>query len=125
MAKAKARNRVIEGEYKGKAVGYTSLRFYIMLGIFKSIDLTTENVESYQLVDEQTFSAGAGEGLARGLVGGAIAGGIGALAGVMTAPENDIYAVIINFKDGKKSLIEMDGKYYSVLKKNLMYNVKL
>ena len=43
----------------------------------------------------------------------------------MTVPENDIYAVIINFKDGKKSLIEMDGKYYSVLKKNLMYNVKL
>lgn len=121
----KARNRVIEGEYKGKAVGYTSLRFYIMLGIFKSLDLNTDNVESYQLIDEQSFKAGVGESALRGLVGGAVAGGAGALAGVMTAHENDIYVVLINFKDGKKSLIEIDGKYYNVLKKNLMYNVNL
>ena len=125
MAKAKARNRVIEGEYKGKAIGCTFKVIFISVSLFKTIDITTENVESYQLVDEQTSGAGAGEGLARGLVGGAIAGGIGALAGVMTVPENDIYAVIINFKDGKKSLIEIDGERFSVLKKSLMYNVKL
>lgn len=125
MAKAKAKNRVIDGEYKGKAIGCSYKEIFISISLFKMIDITTENVESYQLVDEQTFSAGAGAGLARGLVGGAIAGGIGALAGVMTAPESDIYAVIINFKDGKKSLIEIDGERFNVLKKSLMYNVKL
>ena len=93
MAKVKARNRVIEGDYEGKAVGIASLEFYILLGIFKSIYLNNDNVESYQVVGEQI--------------------------------KEDTYAVLINFKDGKKSLIEMDGKHFSVLKKNLMYNVKL
>ena len=35
----KAKNRVIDGEYKGKVVGYTSSSFYILLGIFKALNL--------------------------------------------------------------------------------------
>lgn len=125
MAKGRARNMVIEGEYKRKTVGYTNLRFYIILGLFKTLNLNTENVESYNLVDEQSFGAGAGESALRGLVGGAIAGGAGAMAGVATAPQNDIYVVLIKFKDGKKSLLEIDGEHYNALKRSCMYNLDL
>ena len=38
-------------------------------------------------------------------------------------PINDIYVVLIKFKDGKKSLIEMDGKHYMVFKRTFMYNI--
>lgn len=125
MAKGRARNMVIEGEYKGKIVGHAAGEVYITLRLFKTLDLNSKNVESYQLVDEQIIGAGTGESVLRGLVGGAVAGGAGAMAGVMTAPQNDIYAVIINFKDGKRSLIEINGERYSILKKNCMYNVQL
>ena len=124
MAK-KARNIVIEGEYKGKGIACTAIRIFIVPKVFKTIDLNCESVESYQLVDEKTFSGGAGAAVARGLVGNAIAGGIGALAGVASTPQNDVYIVLINFKDGKKSLIEIDGKHFDILKQSLMYNVKL
>ncbi len=124
MAK-KARNLVIEGEYKGKGVGCSAGEIYIVPKIFKMIQLNCESVESYQLVDEKTFSAGAGTSLARGIIGNAIAGNAGALAGIASAPQNDVYIVLINFKDGKKSLIEIDGKHFEILKQNLMYNLKL
>lgn len=86
--------------------------------------LTPENVESYELVDAQSFGAGAGESAVRGLVGGAIAGNAGALAGLMTAPQNDIYVVLIKFKDGKKSLIEDDATRGQIQKWQDSFNYK-
>ena len=38
-------------------------------------------------------------------------------------PANDIYVVLFKFKDGKKSLIEMDGERFIVFKRHFMYNM--
>ncbi len=38
-------------------------------------------------------------------------------------PINDVYVVLIKFKDGKKSLIEMDGKHFMTFKRTFMYKI--
>ncbi len=38
-------------------------------------------------------------------------------------PMNDLYVVFIKFKDGKKSLIEMDGKHFMTFKRTFMYKI--
>ena len=100
MAKNIRLNMVIDGEYKGKLLGcFADRGIYIVTGLFKTLYLNKDNVEKYELVDEQKYGVGTdGQG---------------------------VYAVLINFKDGKKSLIEIDGEYFSTLKRSLMYNVKL
>ncbi len=71
-------------------------------------------VESYELItDEHRKSAKSG--IARGLVGGALLGPIGILAGGMSAKSKGIYQVAIQFKDGKRSLLEVDDKIYKAI----------
>ena len=38
-------------------------------------------------------------------------------------PMNDVYVVLIKFKDGKKSLIEMDGQHFMTFKRTFMYKI--
>ncbi len=71
-------------------------------------------VESYELItDEHRKSAKSG--IARGLVGGALLGPVGILAGGMSAKSKGIYQVPIQFKDGKRSLLEVDDKIYKAI----------
>ncbi len=71
-------------------------------------------VESYELItDEHRKSAKSG--IARGLVGGALLGPVGILAGGMSAKSKGIYQVAIQFKDGKRSLLEVDDKIYKAI----------
>lgn len=114
---AKAKNIVIAGDYQGKGVGATSQGIYIITAFMKTLDLTKENVESYEVItDEHRKSAASG--VARGLVGGVLLGPVGLLAGGLSAKNKGIYQVAIQFKDGKKSLIEIDDKIYKVLVKS-------
>lgn len=53
----------------------------------------------------------------RGLVGGALLGPIGLLAGGMSAKSKGVYQVAVVFKDGKRSLLELDDKRYKALMK--------
>lgn len=114
---AKAKNIVIAGDYQGKGVGVTSQGIYIIIAFMKTLDLTKDTVESYEVItDEHRKSAASG--VARGLVGGALLGSVGLLAGGLSAKNKGIYQVAIQFKDGKKSLIEIDDKIYKVLVKS-------
>lgn len=71
-------------------------------------------VESYELItDEHRKSAKSG--IARGLVGGALLGPVGMLAGGMSAKSKGIYKIAIQFKDGKRSLLEVDDKIYKAI----------
>lgn len=71
-------------------------------------------VESYELItDEHRKSAKCR--IARGLVGGALLGPVGILAGGMSAKSKGIYQVAIQFKDGKRSLLEVDDKIYKAI----------
>lgn len=112
---AKAKNKVIAGDYEGKKVDGGGLSpAFIMVGMFKSINLDNKNVESYEIItDEHRKSAKSG--VARGLVGGALLGPVGMLAGGISAKSKGIYQVAVQFKDGKRSLLEIDDKIYKAL----------
>ena len=116
---AKAKNKVIAGDYLNCAVGSTFGQLYFVLGFTKNnLYLNNETVESYELItDEHRKSASSG--VARGLVGGALLGPVGLLAGGLSAKSKGIYQIAILFKDGKRSLIEVDDKIYKALIKVL------
>lgn len=115
---AKAKNKVIAGEYTGKQVLYTLGFSSISIGTFKkALSLDKDNVKSYELItDEHRKSAASG--VARGLVGGALLGPVGMLAGGLSAKNKGIFQVAIEFNDGKRSLIEVDDKIYNSIVKN-------
>ncbi|AWO73868.1 hypothetical protein C1N76_04305 [Geobacillus thermoleovorans] len=54
----------------------------------------------------------------RGLVGSFLLGPVGLLAG-LSAKTKGVHVVAIKFKDGKKSLLEVNEKIYAALMKNL------
>lgn len=114
---AKAKNSVIAGDYAGKLLSCTSGRVFISIGFFKSLELNNKAVESMEVItDEHRKSAASG--VARGLVGGALLGPVGMLAGGISAKSKGIYQVAVQFKDGKKSLLEVDDKIYKALVKS-------
>lgn len=108
-----AKNTVIAGDYLYKSVSTVLGMPAIGIGFGKSLFLDKDNVESYELItDEHRKSAVSG--VSRGLVGGVLLGPVGLLAG-LSAKNKSTMVVAIEFKDGKKSLIEMDGKVYKAL----------
>lgn len=107
-----AKNRVIAGDYNGMPItgGFGQVR--LSVSTFKSIVLNSSTVETYEIItDEHRKSAASG--VARGIVGGVLLGSVGMLAGALSAKEKATYHVAIQFKDGKKSLIEVDDKIYN------------
>ena len=109
-----AKNRVIAGDYLGKSLILGMGKTSLVVGFGKNYYLTKDVVESYELItDEHRKSAASG--VARGLVGGALLGPVGLLAGGLSAKNKGIYQVALQFKDGKKSLIEIDDKMYKAL----------
>lgn len=115
---AKAKNKVIAGDYEGKQVLCSFGSISISIGIIKSLDVNKKTVESYELItDEHRKSAASG--VARGLVGGALLGPVGLLAGGISAKNKGIYQIAIQFKDGKRSLLEVDDKIYKALIKSV------
>ena len=114
---AKAKNKVVAGDYTGASVGSALSSAYISKGVFGTIDLDSKSVRSYELVageQNKSFSSG----VARGVIGGAVLGPIGLIAGAATAKSKGIYHIAINFKNGKRSLLEVDDKIYKAIVKS-------
>ena len=83
-----AKNRVINGDYAGKQiVGGGAANAAISLGLIKQLRLNNSTVESYEVL-------------------GGVAGAV--------SPKNG-YQVSVQFKDGKKSLLEVDEKLYKAI----------
>jgi len=111
-----AKNKVIAGDYLGGKVSVGFGIASISYGFGKTVMLTKDEVEAYELVtDEHRKSAASG--VARGLVGGALLGPVGLLAGSLSAKSKGTYTVAIQFKDGKRSLLEVDDKIYKAIVK--------
>ena len=111
-----AKNSVLAGDYIDKKITLTAGGTLPIISVdYKtSIELNKFFVECYEVItDEQRRSAASGVG--RGLVGGALLGPVGMLAGAMSAKNKGVYQIAIQFKDGKKSLIEVDDKIYKAL----------
>lgn len=110
---AKARNKVIAGWREGQTI----MGLLGSLSIDGVVQINRTTVENYELVaDEQRKSASSG--VARGLVGGALLGPVGMIAGGVSAKNKGIYTVAVYFRNGQRSLIEMDDKCYKLLIKN-------
>ena len=79
--------------------------------------LNKTTVDSYEVIGEES-STSASSAVARGAVGAALLGPVG-IAAALSAKKKGMYTVAIQFKDGKKSLIEVDDAIYKALVKIL------
>lgn len=102
-------NVVLEGEFKGKEVYYTSQQLRIVGGL----PIEKKTVESYVVIDENNKDQ---YSFWKGALGVALLGGLGAIAGVRGKKRTE-YLIAINWKkwtkaEGGKSLICIDDEYY-------------
>ncbi|MBQ5320338.1 MAG: hypothetical protein J6K17_14705 [Oscillospiraceae bacterium] len=106
-----AKNKVIAGDYNGSAV--TNVLGSVMVG---SMSFAKYTVDDYEVITEDHRKSAA-SGIARGIVGGSLLGPVGMLAGSLSAKNKGVYTVAVAWKDGKKSLIEVDDKIYKAMVK--------
>lgn len=109
-----AQNKVIAGDYENKKVqeSFGKLKITSLIDE-RIIDKTT--VESYELITDEMRKSGT-SAILRGGLGSLVLGPVGLLAG-LTAKNKGTYQVAILFRDGKRSLIEIDEKLYKLLVK--------
>lgn len=105
-----AKNAVIGGDYEGMHVFCMAN----MPAIGSDVPLNRDTVDSVDLIDDN-YRKSAKSGLARGIVGGALFGTAGMIAGGLSAKNKGTYHVAVYFKDGKRSLLELDDKHYKVV----------
>ncbi|MFH5181172.1 hypothetical protein ACHHV8_36735 [Paenibacillus sp. TAB 01] len=110
-----AKNKVIAGDYEGKMVTQALGIVTITTGFLKKIIVDKTTVDSYEVMNEEHRKS-AVSAVGRGLVGGFLLGPVGLLAG-LSAKTKGTHVVAIQFKDGKKSLLEIDEKVYKALLK--------
>ena len=111
---------ILEGDYKGQ-VFVTKATFKgekLMLSmpgfLSKPVEVNKDLIEAYEVLTEEHRKSAA-SGVGRGLVGGALLGPVGLLAGAMSAKNKGKYNVVLQFRDGRKSLAELDEKHYKLL----------
>ena len=103
-------NKVIAGDYTGRSVSSAWGSTYIVLGAGKMKNLDKGTVDEYEVITEDHRKS-AVSGITRGLVGGVLLGPVGLLGG-LSAKNKGTYQVAIKWKNGGKSLVEIDDKIY-------------
>lgn len=109
-------NKIIAGDYIGKPIMYTAGKLIIGVKLFMNMELNKDVLESYEVITDDIRKSAA-SGIARGAVGGALLGPVGMLGGVLSAKNKGTYNIALQFKDGKRSLIEVDDKFCKELMK--------
>lgn len=107
-----ASNTVVAGDYKDCRVREFLDSIEIVTTAWNSEVMTKINkntVEAHEEISEERKRS-AGNVAARGLVGAALLGPVGLAAGVLSSRKKGTHQIAIQFKDGKKSLIEVDDK---------------
>lgn len=104
------KNSVTAGDYADRLVNISGKKMYIKDGMFgKKIYLSKETIESYEVVSEENYGM-AGSAVARGAVGAALLGPVG-IAAAASAKKKGLTMIAVQFKDGKRSLLELDQDY--------------
>lgn len=107
---ASAKDQVIKGDYLGALCG-SFLEDYMYISLNGNrIPLTKETVQHYEVLSEETSKSGTSAMLRAG-TGAILLGPIGLFAG-FTAKKKGIYLIAVEFKDGKRSLMEIGQKNY-------------
>ena len=112
-----AKNKVVAGDYEGKPITQTFGKIMITAGWMKTVEISKVTVKEYEVIDQDSRKS-ATSAVGRAFVGGVILGPVGWLAG-LSAKNKSSHTLAIEFKDGKKSLVEIDKKLYSLLIKKL------
>ncbi|MEH6945225.1 hypothetical protein [Bacillus sp. JJ722] len=112
-----AKNKVIAGDYEGKQVMSALGIASIATGFLKTMALDKKTVEEYEVMDEKSQKS-AVSAVGRAFAGGLVLGPVGWLAG-LSAKSKGTHVVAISFKDGKRSLMEVDDKIYNAIIKTL------
>ena len=110
---AKAKNKVIAGDYIKKDIFISGGTAVISAGFLKTVELNERSVESYEVVDE-TSKKSAASAIGRAAVGSFFLGPVG-LAAALSAKSKGIHTIAIQFKDGRRSLLEVDDKIYKAI----------
>lgn len=105
-------NKVLAGYLEGESV-----RTGNGLVLIGSEAVAKWTVESYEVLSEEK-SVSLASGLLRGAAGRIVLGPWGMLA-ALTAKKKGAYSVALHWKNGKKSLLEIDEKTYKAIVKNL------
>lgn len=105
-------NKVIAGYHEGECV-----RLENGLVLIGSEAVAKWTVESYEVLSEEK-NISLASGLLRGVAGKIILGPWGVLA-ALTAKKKGAYSIALQWKNGKKSLLETDEKVYKAIVKNL------
>ena len=106
-------NKVIKGDYSGY-IPYSERGKLWLTRMFKRVELSPANVESYEVIDESSQTSASSAAL-RGGAGALLLEYIG-LAAAFTARQKGIYTVIVSFKDGKQSVVEFKEKEFKTFK---------
>ncbi|OOE14064.1 hypothetical protein UN64_02300 [Fictibacillus arsenicus] len=112
-----AKNKVVAGDYESCKVSSMFGVVSISTGFASTLELSKKTVADYENIDE-TKRKSATSAVGRAFVGGLVLGPVGWLAG-LSAKSKGTHMVAIEFKDGKKSLLEVDQKIYSALIKKM------
>lgn len=91
----------------------------IALIFFKSrkVWLNKKTIDGYEVLGEESTTS-ASSAVARGAIGAAILGPIG-IAAALSAKKKGVHTVAIQFKDGKRSLLEVADDVYKVIEQAL------
>jgi len=115
---AKAKNLVVSGDFLNYSV--ESIWGEISLTSFgsKSISINKQSIESIEILDS-TKQRDTGSTIARGIVGGILLGPAGMIGGAILGKSAGIHLLSIIFKNGKRSLLEIDDKIYKEIIKKM------
>ncbi|MEC0089328.1 hypothetical protein [Paenibacillus macquariensis] len=108
-----AKNAVIAGDYERSKFLVSKGKLIIAIGWKGNVTISKDTVESWEEMSEE-HTKSAASAIGRGLVGSLILGPVGLLAG-LSAKNKGTHVVAIQFKDGKRSLFELDDKLHKVL----------
>lgn len=105
-------NKVIAGYREGECV-----RLENGLVLIGQEAVAKWTVEDWEVISEEK-NISLASGLLRGVAGKIILGPWGVLA-ALTARKKGVYSVALQWKNGKKSLLEADERVYKAIVKNL------
>lgn len=109
----RASNRVVAGSYEGKPVSSTGRVPFIAIGFANLLDLDAFNVSEIEIIDESSEISVA-SAATRGFIGEMLFGPIG-LAAAGTARRDERYIVGIVFRDGQRSVLDVDGDLFRMI----------
>lgn len=118
------KNKAVAGDYRGEITSSLGGRLSIVYGFLKTIDLSKDTIIEYEVVDEskrKSAASAVGKGLVGGLAGTLLLGPIGLVGGLagLAAKSKGTHIVAVQFKDGKKSLLQLNDKFYSMFIKRM------